>query len=324
MKKIILLTTGGTIASKTNPETGLLSAGVLTGEELASMCKLPSEINVTVESVFQIPSNQMDGTRLNELRERIEALLTDHHVDGVVVTHGTDTLEESAYYLDLAIDNDKPIVVTGSQRGPMELGTDAMVNIRQSILAAASDELKGFGTVVLFNERIFSARYVKKAHASNVAGFTSEGYGYLGTVDQDIVTVYQKPLYREVHSPEHDLPVVDIIPFYLGADERFIRTSISTGAKGIILEGSGRGHMSPQMVRAIEEACNQGIIVVVTTKSGEGEVRHVYDFPGSVFDLTNKGVLIGKDYDSKKARIKLAILLASGATKQEIERAFLK
>ncbi|KAB2336705.1 asparaginase [Cytobacillus depressus] len=324
MKKIILLTTGGTIASKVNPDTGLLSSGALTGDELASMCKLPSKIGVEVESVFQIPSNQMNAERLSQLRERIGVLLSDPQVDGVVVTHGTDTLEETAYYLDLTIANEKPIVITGSQRGPFELGTDAMINIRQSILAAASDELKGFGTVVLFNERLFSARYVKKVHASNVAGFTSEGYGYLGTVDQDIVTVYQKPLTREVYSLKHDFPVVDIIPFYLGVDDRFIRTSISTGAKGMILEGSGRGHMAPEMSAAIEEACNQGIIVVLTTKAGEGEVRHVYDFPGSVFDLTNKGVLIGKDYDSKKARIKLAVLLADGASKEEIQRVFLK
>ncbi|WP_153733281.1 asparaginase [Sporosarcina obsidiansis] len=324
MKRIILVTTGGTIASKINPDTGLLSSGAMTGEELASMCKLPSEINLTVESIFQLPSNQMDAEELSHLKTRVEELLADPQVDGVVITHGTDTLEETAYYLDLTIANDKPIVVTGSQRGPFELGTDAMMNIRQSILAAACEDLNDFGTVVLFNERLFSARYVKKVHASNVAGFASEGYGYLGTVDQDIVSMHQKPLHREVYSQKYDLPVIDIIPFYLGADDRFIKTSISTGTSGIILEGSGRGHVSPKMVEAIEEACNLGLIVVLTTKTGEGEVRHVYDFPGSVYDLTNKGVLIGKDYDSKKARIKLAILLASGATKQEIRSAFLK
>lgn len=324
MKHIVLLTTGGTIASKRNPETGLLSAGALTGEELAEMCKLPDGMDVTVESVFQVPSNQMNPTRLSQLKEKIETVLSDSKVDGVVVTHGTDTLEESAYYLDLTIANEKPIVITGSQRGPMELGTDAMVNIRQSILAAASDHLKGFGTVVLFNERLFSARYVKKVHASNVDGFHSEGYGYLGTVDQEIVTVYQKPVHRENYQLKQDFPIVDIISFYSGADGRFIKTSISSGAKGIILEGAGRGHVSPEMVPAIEEAVKKDIIVVLTTRSGEGEVRHVYDFAGSVFDLTNKGVFIGKDYDSKKARIKLGVMLAAGATPEEIKKAFLK
>ncbi len=323
MKHIVLLTTGGTIASKPNPETGLLSSGALTGEELAEMCNLPDEINLTVESIFQVPSNQMNPEKLFRLKGRIETLLTDSQIDGVVVTHGTDTLEETAYYLDLTISNDKPIVVTGSQRGPFELGTDAMVNIRQSILAAASKKLRDFGTVVLFNERLFSARYVKKVHASNVDGFTSEGYGYLGTVDQEIVTIYQKPLYRESYRLKRDYPVIDIIPFYLGVDDRFVKASISSGARGMILEGSGRGHVSPEMVPAIEEAVNKGLIVVLTTKSGEGEVRHVYDFSGSVFDLTNKGVIIGRDYDSKKARIKLAVMLAAGATQQEIELAFL-
>lgn len=323
MKNVTLLTTGGTIASKRNPETGLLSSGAMTGEELASMCELPDDINLTVESIFQIPSNQMNNTRLKELRNRIAELLTNDDVDGIVVTHGTDTLEETAYYLDLTLDNKKPVIVTGSQRGPSQIGSDAMSNIRQSVLAAANQQVKKLGVVVLFNERLFSARYVQKVHASNVDGFASAGYGYLGTVDQDVVNIYQKPLVKESYEVTDDLPLVDIIPFHLGADDRFIKTSISTGAKGIVLEGSGRGHVTAEMAQAIAEATGKGIIVVLTTRSREGEVRYAYDFEGSVYDLTNKGVLIGNDYDSKKARLKLAVLLATGAKKKEVEMAFL-
>ena len=323
MKNVTLLTTGGTIASKRNPETGLLSSGAMTGEELASMCELPDDINLTVESIFQIPSNQMNNNRLKELRNRIAELLTNDEVDGIVVTHGTDTLEETAYYLDLTLDNKKPVIVTGSQRGPSQIGSDAMSNIRQSVLAAANQQVKKLGVVVLFNERLFSARYVQKVHASNVDGFASAGYGYLGTVDQDVVNIYQKPLVKESYEVTDDLPLVDIIPFHLGADDRFIKTSISTGAKGIVLEGSGRGHVTAEMAQAIAEATEKGIIVVLTTRSREGEVRYAYDFEGSVYDLTNKGVLIGNDYDSKKARLKLAVLLATGAKKKEVEMAFL-
>lgn len=324
MKNVTLLTTGGTIASKPNPDTGLLSSGALTGEELAGMCELPSDIHLTVESVFQVPSNQMNYEKLEVLRKKVAALLVKPDVDGVVVTHGTDTLEETAYYLDLTLQHDKPVVITGSQRGPTELGTDAMVNIRQSVLAAANSDVKELGVVVLFNERLFAAKYVRKVHASNVDGFTSEGYGYLGTVDQDVVTVYQKPLIKVHYNISNKLPIVDIIPFHIGADDRFIQTSIATGAKGMILEGSGRGHVTSEMAQAVAEATKKGIIVVVTTRSKEGEVRYAYDFQGSVYDLTHKGALIGKDYDSKKARLKLAVLLASGATKQDIEAAFLQ
>lgn len=322
MKRVVLLTTGGTIASKPNPETGLLSSGALTGEELAEMCQLPDNIHLTVESVFQIPSNQMNGKRLKQLQERVEQLLNEVDVDGVVVTHGTDTLEETAYYLDLSIANEKPIIITGSQRGPFELGTDAMTNIRQSILAAASEKLQNIGTVALFNERLFTGRYVKKTHASNVAGFSAEGYGYIGIIDQDTVTLYQKPVYRENYPIQGDLPVVDIIPFYLGVDGRYVKTAVETGAKGIVIEGSGRGHISPEMAEAIDEAIANDIVVVLTTRSGEGEVRKVYDFVGSVYDLTNRGVITGSDYDSKKARIKLAVLLGVNATKDTIAKAF--
>lgn len=323
MKNITLLTTGGTIASKPNPETGLLSSGALSGEELAGMCELPSDINLTVESVFQIPSNQMNYERLIELQKKVEQILNNSDVDGIVVTHGTDTLEETAYFLDLTINNNKPVVVTGSQRGPTELGTDAMVNIRQAVLAATNEQVKELGVVVLFNERLFSAKYVYKVHASNVDGFSSEGYGYLGIIDQDFVTVYQKPLMNETYRLKDRLPVVDIIPFHTGADDRFIQTSISTGAKGIIIEGSGRGHITAKMAQAVAKATEKGIVVIITTRSKEGNVGYAYDFQGSVFDLTNKGALIGRDYDSKKARLKLAVLLASGATKKEIKESFL-
>ncbi|MCM3568481.1 asparaginase [Neobacillus mesonae] len=323
MKKIILLTTGGTIASRRNPETGLLSSGVITGEELSQMCDLPDSINLTVQSVLQIPSNQMNGNRLYKLKHTIEEIFQNVDVDGVVITHGTDTLEETAYFLDLTIEDDRPVVITGSQRGPEELGTDAFVNIRQAILTAVSPKAKKIGTLVLFNERIFSARYIKKVHASNVAGFFSEGYGYLGIVDQEHVSIYQRPCLRESYSISNSFPLVDIIPSYLGSDGRLLQASISSGARGIILEGSGRGHVSPELVPFVEEAGKKGIPVVITTRADEGEVRHVYDFPGSVYDLTNRGVIVGKDYDSKKARIKLAVLLAANKQIEEIKESFL-
>lgn len=125
------------------------------------------------------------------LKEKIEEILECTDVDGIVVTHGTDTLEETAYFLDLTIDDERPIVVTGSQRGPSVMGTDVYVNLRQSIILAASEHAKFLGTIVLFNERIFSARYIEKVHASNIAGFTSHGFGYLGIIAR-IIYIFTK------------------------------------------------------------------------------------------------------------------------------------
>lgn len=312
-KKIVLISTGGTIASKRNSQTGLLTAGVLSGEELSKMCELPSYIEIEVISIFQIPSNHMNFEKLVLLKEKVEEVFENENVDGVVVTHGTDTMEETAYFLDLVITDERPVVITGSQRGPEVIGTDALVNLRQSILLATCDDCKGIGTMVLFNEKIFSSRYVKKNHASNLDGFTSFGYGYLGTVDQDKIYIYQKPVKRENYVLKKSLPIVELIKCSLGSNGIFIDCSIDNGAKGIIIEAPGRGHAPPFILESVKRAVEKGVYVVLTTGAEEGQVEIVYDFPGSVWSLKNEGVLLARDYDSKKARIKLAVMLAAEA-----------
>lgn len=320
MKQVVLLTTGGTIASVRDEKTGLLVSGSLTGENLAELCELPNNITVRVESVFQIPSNQMTFEKLVELKNKIELIFNDSKIDGIVITHGTDTLEETAYFLDLTVVDERPIVITGSQRGPLELGTDAFVNIKHAVQAAAATASKNIGTIVLFNERIFTSRHVKKGHASNLAAFYSSGYGYIGIVDKDQVNYYQKPIKREIYQLKKELQPVEAIKFYLGNDGKFIDYAVQLGTKGIIIEGAGRGHIPPAAAESISKAIANGIKVILTTSSDEGEVHPVYTFAGGAYDLQNRGVILGKDYDSKKARIKLAVLLA--AEVEDIEAQF--
>lgn len=319
-KKVVILSTGGTIASKRNPETGLLTAGVLSGNELAEMCELPNGIDVEVHSVFQVPSNHMNFDMLITLKGKIESVLERIDVSGIVVTHGTDTLEETSYFLDLTIKDKRPVVITGSQRGPNVQGTDAFVNLKQSILVAASEKSLEFGTLVLFNEKIFSARYIKKKHASNVDGFTSFGYGFLGIVDQETIQFYQKPILYEKYNIEDKLPNVEIIKCSLGSDGKFIDYAVEKGAKGIIIEAPGRGHAPPTIVPSVKNAVKRNVKVVLTTSAEEGFIKPVYDFPGSAYDFKNNGVILGSDYDSKKARIKLAVLLS--AREQNIDYFF--
>ncbi len=143
MKKVVLLTTGGTIASKPNEDSGKLASGALTGEELASMCHLPDDIEVMIESVFQKPSIHITFDDLVVLKNKIESYFQDESVSGVVVTHGTDTMEETAYFLDLTINDNRTVVVTGSQRPPEDLGSDAYINLRHAIYSACSEDLRG-------------------------------------------------------------------------------------------------------------------------------------------------------------------------------------
>ncbi|MFN2745566.1 MULTISPECIES: asparaginase [Bacillus] len=308
--KVALITTGGTIASR-KTESGRLAAGAISGTELAKICNLPEDVEIDVFPAFQLPSMHITFRHLLELKHAVEQAFQDPTYNGAVVTHGTDSLEESAYFLDLTIQDDRPVVVTGSQRAPEQQGSDAYSNIRHAVYTACSKELMGAGTVVVFNERIFNARYVKKVHASNLQGFDVFGFGYLGIIDNDKVYVYQKPLRRDVHQLKKPLPEVDIIKCYLDADGKFVRAAVNEGASGIVLEGVGRGQVTPKMMADIEDALKRGVYIVITTSAEEGEVYTTYDYAGSCYDLVKKGVILGKDYDSKKARMKLAVLLAS-------------
>jgi len=311
MKKVVLITTGGTIASKPNAQSGKLDSGALSGQEIAEMLNLPNDINIIVDSLFQVPSMHISFNHWIQLKEKIEEYFNDETVDGVVVTHGTDTLEETAYFLDLTIDDERPVVITGSQRSPGELGTDAFINLRHAIYTASDELTKNVGTVVVFNERIFAAKYVKKEHASNTQGFNVFGFGYLGIIDNDKVHIYQKPVLKDKYRITKEIPQVDIIKCYIEAKGYLVKAAVENGAKGIVLEGVGRGQVSPFMTEEIENAVKDGINVVITTSSEEGEVYPTYDYFGSAYDLVNKGVILGKDYDSKKARIKLSVMLAS-------------
>ncbi len=311
MKKVVILTTGGTIASLKD-ESGFMRPGALNGEELLKLADIRLDIDLIVESVFQLPSPQISWNNLLELKTRIEEIYENEDVNGVVVTCGTSTLEEVAYFLDLTINNKRPVVVTGAQRGPNLLGSDSIVNLRQAILVANSSKSNGLGCVVVFNEKIFTARHVKKVHSYNVNGFGSYGYGYLGIVDREDVIYYVKPVRREVYSLKRKIPLIYMVKCGIDTDGEFIRCAIENKAEGIIVEGAGRGQVSPQVAEAVTEAIETGVTVVLTTSCDEGVVYPVYNYTGSETDLKNRGVVIGGSYESKKARVKLAVLLSSG------------
>ena len=309
-KKITLITTGGTIASK-EISAGLLASGAISGEDLAALCDLPEGYDIKIIDIMQLPSMHINFDAMNLIREAIEEELKDETVNGIVVTHGTDSLEETAYFLDLTINDHRPIVVTGSQRSPQEVGTDVFSNLKNSIYTACSEQLHDVGVVVVFNERIYSAKYVKKVHASNVQGFESFGYGYLGIIDNDLVSIYQKPVRKENYKVLRNIERVDIIKCHTGQDGLFIDAAVSAGAKGIVLEGVGRGQVTPWMMHSIQKALDNQVVIIMTTSAEEGKVYPSYGYEGSAHDLMMRGVILGEDYDSKKARIKLAVLLAS-------------
>src|SRR5699024_1804196 len=161
------------------------------------------------------------------------------------------------------------------------------------------------GTIVLFNERIFSAQYVEKVHASNVAGFTAYGFGYLGIIDQENINIYQRPIKREYFALQTALPEIEIVSCGLGSSGRFIRYAADVGLAGVIIEAPGRGHAPPQIMESVHYAIEKGLHLILATHAEEGEVKVVYDFPGRAYDLKNAGVVLGRDDHSKTACIRL-------------------
>lgn len=324
MKKIALLTTGGTIASKVNPETGKLMAGEQTGEEIFSRCNLnhlKGKVDITIESIYQVPSNQMSFEKLQTLLDRINELRSEGY-EGFVITHGTDTMEESAYFISLLYDGEQPIVFTGSQVSPTENNTDAFSNLSNAISVAFSDNSKNLGTVVVFNDKIFTARYVTKVHASNINGFDAPRNGCIGIVDLGCVHYYSKPFHLEKYDSQKDYPKVAIFKECMDNDPEIIEHFILSGYKGIVVEGYGRGQTNVTTRDKLIKAMQKGIKVVVTTTCQSGEVAPVYGYIGSFNDLLLNGAINGKDYTSKKARIKLMITLASGYENKDIRNAF--
>ncbi|WP_274309692.1 asparaginase [Solibacillus daqui] len=312
-KKVVLITTGGTIASTRN-DKNKLESGKLDGNAILSMCQLEDEIDIELIDLFQIPSMHMTFENLNHLNATIQKLFQDKTVSGIVVTHGTDSLEETAYFLELTIDDERPIIVTGSQKAPGDIGTDVYSNLRNSLLVATSDEAKNIGTCVVFNEKIIHSKYVKKVHSSSINGFGAIGYGMLGYIDNDEVIIYQKPTHKEAYAIQENYPKVEIVLAYLGASSIMLDALYNADVEGIVLVGAGRGQITPDMTSAIEKLCQKGTKVVLTTSTEEGRVFPTYDYYGSANNLKDKGVVMGGDFDPKKARLKLLLMLANGNT----------
>tara|TARA_R110000796_G_scaffold198452_1_gene314771 strand:+ start:5421 stop:6413 length:993 start_codon:yes stop_codon:yes gene_type:complete len=327
-KRVIVLTTGGTIAS-TLGRNGLNVSGAMSGESLLDRVPLPErrDFQVEVRSVLQKPSNAISLDDLIQLSRHCQALEQDPDVIGIVITHGTDTLEETAHFLDITLSLQScALVMTGSQRAPHEEGTDAFRNLANAITVAAEPCVRGIGVAVVFNESLYAARSVRKLNTYQVNGFGAPGSGALGYVDGQRVHLAQVPR-RAVPLPLGDsLPRIDIIPSYLDANPRLIEAAVASGAQGLVVEGLGRGHVPPMWIESITEATRGGIPVAVVSGCQEGPVNTSYEFQGSLASLQAHGAFSVRDLSARKARLTLAVLLSTdsaGGIASRFEQAML-
>ncbi|EKE71759.1 asparaginase [Celeribacter baekdonensis] len=323
MKNVTLIATGGTIASSADKAAGAVNAG-LTGEALLRSLHDPLDgISVVVENFEAAGSYALDLATIHHLCRRIDAVLSDDAVNGVVVTHGTDTMEESAFLAWVLTKTDKPVVFTGAQRHAGQPDTDGPRNIHDAICAAASTELIGVGPVILFEGDIHGARYVTKAHTSRVDTFRSIGHGKLGEVDHGKVHLYTRPAQARVafDTPKLD-PDVELIGLGLGSTPRLMGLAADHGASGIVLSAFGRGNAPKGFAGEVARLVAKGCIVAVASRCQEGRTRAVYGKDSGGVTLVEYGALLAGDLSAVKTRLLLSALLGAGLSGSALSEAF--
>jgi L-asparaginase len=304
-----------------DPATGKLVPAV-SGEELVEMLRSSGADGEAIpplelDDFAHVPSFDVHGELALSLARRVVEHATGE-ADGVVVTHGTDTMEETAFVIERLLPLEHPpIVLTGAQRSAAERDSDGPRNLRDAVRVACEPAARDRGPLVVFAGELHAAREVRKVHTSALAAFGSPGYGRVGTVDGERV-VFQRAAERRppLPDPAGPLPIVDLIRLYAGSDPRFVRASVSSGARAIVLEATGRGNANEQVVEGVREAVEAGVPVVVTSRCAEGRVEPVYGRGGGK-DLAEAGALFAGDLAGPKVRVLLQLALAGGVGVEE-------
>lgn len=306
--KVVVITTGGTIAMLHDAATGGATPA-LNGSELVDGVRgLGQVCPLEVCEFSNLPSPAMTPERMYDLAALVRRRLAEADVAGVVITHGTDTLEETAYFLDLAVDSPKPVCLTAAMHAEDELGPDGPRNLMSAVRVAASPQARDMGALVVMNDQIHAAREAAKTHAANVATFQSPWWGPIGTVDDDRLIFRRAPLHRQTLWPASLHRRADLIKIVTGDDGSLIDFAVSRGAEGLVIESFGRGNVPPTVMPALRRALERGVIIVNATRTG-GRVLDVYAYDGGMVQQRRLGVIMGGELSAAKARLKLLLAL---------------
>ncbi|RKD26072.1 asparaginase [Caminicella sporogenes DSM 14501] len=323
-KKVAIIFTGGTISMKIDPR---ISAAIpaLSSEEIMSMVtNIDRFADIEIINFDRIPGPHMSPKKMMELSKIIKGLANRKDIDGIIVTHGTDTLEETAFLLDLNLFCEKPVVVTGAMRNGSELGYDGPSNLAAAICTAISPQAKNKGVLVVMNNEVNAASEVTKTHTLSLDTFKSLEFGPLGIVDNDEVIFYRDIVKHHHIQTDTIEENVFLIKTASGMDSTLIDFCIEKGAKGLVIEAMGRGNIPPTMVSGIKNAIDNGVIVVIVSRCPMGRVLDSYGYEGGGKTLRNLGVILGGSLNGQKARIKLMLALSITNDKDKIQEIFEK
>jgi L-asparaginase len=316
-----LVSTGGTIEMIPGPSGFTIDeSDPAAGSLSAANEMIPQGFEVEHHRLFSLPSPHMTPARMADLCRFLARLQESGDFDGIVVTHGTDTLEESAFLAEISLADDCPVVFTAAMRSSAELGVDGPRNIRGALLTATSPDFHNFGVAVVLNDEIHAAGRVTKTYTSNVSSFASPGYGPLGFVDEDRIFLVNRPCWR-LRLPPGELVLderVGLVRAAAGLGARELRFCTAQGDRAIVLEAFGRGNVPPDVADAVSEACEAGVVVAVVSRCYVGRVLGVYGYPGGGADLCARGAILAGDMHGHKLRLFLMAALGAGIAPGDI------
>ncbi|MCQ2699555.1 type II asparaginase [Helicobacter pylori] len=320
---IALLATGGTIAgSGAGKSLGRYKSGELGIKELLKAIPSLNKIaRILGEQISNSGSQDMNEEVWFKLAQRAQELLDDSRIQGVVITHGTDTLEESAYFLNLVLHSTKPVVLVGAMRNASSLSADGALNLYNALSVALNEKSANKGVLVVMDDTIFSAREAIKTHTTHTSTFKALNSGAIGSVYYGKVRYYMQPLRKhttesefsilELNSP---LPKVDIIYTHVGITPDLFQASLNSHAKGIVIAGVGNGNVSAGLLKAMQEASQMGVVIVRSSRVGSGEITSG--------EIDDRAFITSDNLNPQKARVLLQLALTKTNNKEKIQEMF--
>lgn len=322
MKNILIIFTGGTFSMKIDSDTGA-AIPHFSGNALMSLIPQAKELaNFEIYDFGIYPGPHITPDLMLELARKISGFLSTAKYDGIIITHGTDTLEETAYFLDLTVNTPIPIVLTGSMKNSSEPEWDGPRNLLDSMYICTNPNSRDMGVLVCLNGEINAASEVTKTHTDNIETFHSLDFGALGFVQNGRVIFNRLP--RKIEKIEASVinPNVDLIKCYAGMNDKYFRFAADSGVEGVVVEAMGVGNVPPAAFEGIKYVVEKGIPVVLVSRCPAGETLDIYGYPGAGKWLSKLGVIFADYLNGQKARIKLIIALGKTTNLEELRKIF--
>lgn len=319
-RDIAVFSTGGTIGMHARPDGGVAPDHGFLEISRQIESSLP-DVSLRLVDWADVPSPHMTPQLMWRLSRDVQAVLEEDEVQGAVVLHGTDVMEETAYLFDLTVKSDKPVIFTGSMRSMGELGYDGLRNLYFAVKCCLKSPM-GVGAVLLMSDRLYAASEVTKIHSMAIDAFDSPGLGPIGNVAGENLHLQRWPARGHIFTPDEPEFDVDLVTLCPGMDARHIECSMERGAVGLVVQGFGAGNVPPSVVDTLQDLVRQDVPVVLTSRCVQGGVWPIYSYRGGAAGLEKQGLILGGGLPGQKARIKLMVALGENRDMNAVRQAF--